>query len=41
MTILHWMLGAILHLTEIKFKEAEKHNDPLVIINPEKVETGR
>ena len=40
MDILHCMLGAILHLTEVKFKESEKQNEALEIVNSEEVTTG-
>ncbi|CAC5369431.1 CHS1 [Mytilus coruscus] len=36
--ILHCMLGAIIHLTEVKFKEADKANEPLKIVNTDQVE---
>ena len=39
MDILHCMLGAILHLTEVKFKESEKQNEALEIVNSEEVTT--
>ncbi|VDH96255.1 Hypothetical predicted protein [Mytilus galloprovincialis] len=38
MNILHCMLGAIIHLTEVRFKEADKANEPLEIVNPDQVE---
>ena len=40
MDILHCMLGSILHLTEVKFKESEKQNEALEIVNSEAVTTG-
>ncbi|XP_052090867.1 uncharacterized protein LOC127727790 [Mytilus californianus] len=36
--ILHCMLGAIIHLTEVKFQEADKANEPLKIVNTDQVE---
>ncbi|XP_076090328.1 chitin synthase chs-2-like [Mytilus galloprovincialis] len=38
MNILHCMLGAIIHLTEVKFKEADKVNEPLEIVNIDQVD---
>ncbi|CAC5381736.1 CHS1 [Mytilus coruscus] len=38
MNILQCMLGAIIHLTEVRFKEADKVNEPLEIVNPDQVE---
>lgn len=40
MNILHGMLGAIIHLTEVKFKEADKVNEPLEIVNIDEVDLG-
>ncbi|CAG2185861.1 Chitin synthase,Chitin synthase chs-2,Chitin synthase chs-1 [Mytilus edulis] len=38
MIILHSMLGAIIHLTEVKFREARKVNEPLEIVNTDQVD---
>ncbi|XP_063420548.1 myosin-IIIb-like [Mytilus trossulus] len=38
MNILHSMLGAIIHLTEVKFREANKVNAPLEIVNTDQVD---
>lgn len=40
MNILHGMLGAIIHLTEVKLKEADKVNEPLEIVNIDEVDLG-
>lgn len=40
MNNLHCMLGAIIHLTEVRFKEADKVNEPLEIVNDDQVELG-
>lgn len=40
MIILHSMLGAIIHLTEVKFREARKVNEPLEIVNTDQVDQG-
>ncbi|XP_071156753.1 chitin synthase chs-2-like [Mytilus edulis] len=40
MSILHCMLGAIIHITEVKFREAEKQNEALEIVNLEHVNTA-
>ncbi|CAC5419944.1 CHS1 [Mytilus coruscus] len=40
MSILHCMLGAIIHITEVKFREAERQNEALEIVNLDHVNTA-